>query len=121
MGPRERETYNTHVFDNDTKKMNFISVLQQFDDDYSPQKNEAQSRSSVTNVNLQNSLIRDMVKISIKDNHLSQRLLLETNLTLYSTTKLEHTYFRTSMRSTQNPELANLIKTLQIPKPKSKS
>ena len=38
-GPRGREVYNTFVFDDDSMKMNFNYILQQFDDYYSPQKN----------------------------------------------------------------------------------
>ena len=39
IGPRGREVYNTFVFDDDSMKMNFNCILQQFDDYYSPQKN----------------------------------------------------------------------------------
>ena len=39
IGPRGREVYNTFVFDDDSMKMNFNCILQQFDDYCSPQKN----------------------------------------------------------------------------------
>ena len=38
IGPRGREVYNTFVFDDDSMKMNFNCILQQFDDYCSPQK-----------------------------------------------------------------------------------
>ena len=39
IGPRGREVYNTFAFDDDSMKMNFNNILQQFDDYFSPQKN----------------------------------------------------------------------------------
>ena len=105
IGPREREVYNTFVFDDDSMKMNFNCILQQFDDYCSPQKNatflrykffsyrqseeqcfdnfvaELKKLSKECNFSdLQNSLIRDMIVIGITDNHLRQRLLREPDL-----------------------------------------
>ena len=39
IGPWGREEYNTFVFDDDSMKMNFSWILQQFDNYCSPQKN----------------------------------------------------------------------------------
>ena len=36
--PRGRKVYNTFVFDDESMKMNFNNILQQFDDYCSPQK-----------------------------------------------------------------------------------
>ena len=38
IGPRGREVYNTFVFNDDSMKMNFNYILQQFGDYNSPQK-----------------------------------------------------------------------------------
>ena len=38
IGPRGREVYNTFVFDDDSMKMNFNCILQQFNDYCSRQK-----------------------------------------------------------------------------------
>ena len=109
IGPRGREVYNTFVFDDDSMKMNFSYILQQFYDYCSSQKNvtflrynffsyrqsEGQcfddfvtERNKLSNEcefsNLQNSLIRDMIVFGITDNHLTQRLLREPDLTKHA-------------------------------------
>ena len=91
---RGKEVY-MFVFDDDSMKMNFNYILQQFDDYCSPQKNltflwykfflyrqsEGQCFDNFVTelkklnkecefLNLQNSLIRDMIVIGITDSHL---------------------------------------------------
>ena len=120
IGPRGREVYNTFGFDDDSMKMNFNYILQQFDDYCSPQKNvtflrykffsyrESEGQcfdNFVTELkklskecefsDLQNSLIRDMIVIGITDNYLRQRLLREPDLTLDSAIKLGYAYEET--------------------------
>ena len=115
IGPRGTEVYNTFVFDDDSMKMNFNNILQQFDDYCSLLKNVTFLRHKfflyrqsegqcfdnfVTELkklskecefsHLQNSLIRDMIVIGITENHLRQHLLRKPDLTLESALKLGH-------------------------------
>ena len=114
IGLRGRKVYNTLAFDDDFMKMNFNCILQQFDDYCSPEKNVTVLRcklfsykqsegqcfdnfvSELKNLSkeceildLQNSLIRDIIVIGITDNYLRQRLLREPDLTLHSALKLK--------------------------------
>ena len=102
IGLRGREVYHTFIFDDDSTKMNFNYILQQFDDYCSPQKNltflwykfflyrqsEGQCFDNFVTelkklskefefLNLWNLLIRDMIIIGITDNNLRQLLLRE--------------------------------------------
>ena len=122
--------------------MNFNCILQQFDNYCSPQKNvtllpyklfsyrqsEGQSFDNLFTklkklskgcefLDLQNSLMRDMIVIGITDNHLRQRLLREPDLTLNSALKLGHACEETKKHAlefgqdlTQNPEIDQIYK-----------
>ena len=138
IGPRGRKVYNTFAFDDNSMKMNFNCILQQFDDFCSPEKNvtvrckllsykqsEGQCFDNFVSelkklskecemLDLQNSLMRDIIVIGITDNHLRQYLLREPALILDSVLKLKinHIYkFRKSHRSwEQNPNLEVIMK-----------